>query len=333
MRWVAVLLLLAGCARPVKDEGLDLLVIAPHPDDEVLFAGGVLERAVKSGQKVAVIIVTNGDYTCERDGYLREAESIGALKSLGVSEKDVHFLGYPDGALSKLGVLPLGAMEHRDANGQCIARTGTYADRGAGRLDEHTRRTGKPGEWTSTELTGDLVALLTRLKPREVYVVHGIDDHPDHAMTYVYFRRALDRLSWAPSVVHRGVVHAGRCWPSDCETLFTPDLPVPPLPGPLATYAPDERFPADAQHKLAAIAFYTSQAGTRPRTDWLSSFARKEEVFFTERYVREGSRWVQAGSTATNENERVLHRGAFDELNVWGSEGFLGAKVIPRAPE
>ena len=159
MRWVVLLLLLAGCARPVKDEGIDLLVLAPHPDDEVLFAGGVLERAVKSGQKVAVIIVTNGDYTCERDGYLREAESIGALKSLGVSEKDVHFLGYPDGALSKLGVLPLGAMEHRDANGQCIARTGTYADRGAGRLDEHTRRTGKPGEWMMNSRSKPVLAL------------------------------------------------------------------------------------------------------------------------------------------------------------------------------
>lgn len=335
MRWLlSGLLSLMACTHRVAGAGeeVDLLVIAPHPDDEVLLAAGAMQRAVKAGKHVAVIIVTNGDFTCERDGYLREAESIAALKSLGVVEADVHFLGYPDGALAKLGQVPLDPMEHRDATGQCVARTGTYADRGAGRLDEHTRRTGAPAEWTSSALTGDLAALLQRLKPHEVYVVHGIDDHPDHAMTYVYFRRALDQVDVAPAVVHRGVVHAGRCWPSDCATWFTPDARMPPLPPPLEAYTPDERRVIDAQKKLAAIGFYTSQAGTQPKLDWLASFARREEVFFTERYVRAGQRWVQAGSIAKSDNERSLQRDGFEELNVWGPDGFARDEVRASAP-
>ncbi len=325
---VVTFALLSACARPVPTiDRLDVLVVAPHPDDEVLLAGGVMERAVKAGQRVAVIIVTNGDYTCERDGYLREAESIAALKTLGVSEENVHFLGYPDGALAKLSAEPLPPMEHRDATGQCIARTGTYADRGAGRLDEHTRRTGQPAEWTSTALVGDLVALLTRLSPHEVYLAHALDDHPDHAMTYVYFRRALDQVPVAPARVHRGVVHAGPCWPSDCAHYFTPDAPLPPLPKSLAAYTPDERLTADAQRKLTAIGKYTSQAGTQPRLDWLSSFARREEAFFTERYVREGPRWVQEGSRAISPTERVKAMGSFEEWNQWGPEGFAAAGV------
>lgn len=260
-----------------------MLVIAPHPDDEVLLAAGVMARAIREGRQVAVIIVTNGDYSCERDGYLREAESIAALKTLGVAESDVHFLGYPDGALSKLNATPHAPMEHRDATGQCVARTGTYADRGAGRLDEHTKRTGAPAEWTDEALIGDLEALLTRLAPREVYLPHVRDQHPDHSMTYTFFRRALDRLATAPAVVHRGVVHSGECWPSDCVKYFTPELPTPALP----FEGPSERLPVDSLRKLEAIQKYTSQL-----SPWLTSFARKDELFFPEKYAREEGRWV-----------------------------------------
>lgn len=285
-RWYLIsLFVLIACVRHGERSAVDVLVIAPHPDDEVLLAGGVMDRAVREGRRVAVIIVTNGDYSCERDGYLREAESVAALKLLGVTE--VHFLGYPDGALSKLTEVPHAPMEHRDATGQCVARTGTWADRGAGRLDEHTSRTGMPADWTSEALIGDLEALLTRLEPNEVYLPHAIDEHPDHAMTYAYFRRALDRVKTAP-IVHRGVVHVGECWPSDCVTYFTPELPTPLMPGKYATMIPDERVPIDAQRKLAAINLYRSQL-----SPWLTSFARKDEVFFLETYERKDGHWVE----------------------------------------
>ena len=329
--WWGGLLLLTlatGCPRPTpRADTVDLLVIAPHPDDEVLLAGGQLAQAVAAGKTVAVIVVTNGDYTCERDGYRREAESVAGLASLGVPEQAVHFLGYPDGALQHLGAAPLPPMERREPDGQCVARTGTYADRGAGRLDEHTRRTGAPGAWNAEALTGDLAALLTRLAPREVVLPHAIDEHPDHAATYVYFRRALDTVSTAPTLVHRGIVHAGRCWPSTCERYFTPRVPVPPLPSPFEAYAPDERRPVDAQQKFDAITSHLSQTGADAKANWLASFARSEEVFFSERYVREGSRWVQAGSVAEGANRRVRQIGAYVEWDEWGATGFLKAGV------
>jgi LmbE family N-acetylglucosaminyl deacetylase len=307
----------------VRPEGVDVLVIAPHPDDEVLLAAGVMRAAVEAGQRVHVVLMTNGDYSCERDGYQREAESVAAVKLLGVKEEDVHFLGYPDGALEKLGPEPLPPMDHRDATGACIARTGTYADRAAGRLDEHTARTGAPAEWTADNLVGDLEALLRKLAPRHVYLPHGIDDHPDHAMTYVYFRRALDRLDTLPPLVHRGLVHAGECWPSDCVSYLAPDRPMPPLPSPLEGYAPTERVEVDPKLKLAAIQRYASQV-----SPWLTSFARPDEVFWTERYVRDGTRWVAEGSRTVE--GRVVTRGrGYDEVTRWGVEGFAGLEVVP----
>src|SRR5262249_1535632 len=38
-----------------------LLVIAPHPDDEVLGAGGLMQRVNEAGGQVRVVYLTNGD--------------------------------------------------------------------------------------------------------------------------------------------------------------------------------------------------------------------------------------------------------------------------------
>ena len=96
-----------SAAPPPKEPQRDLVVVAPHPDDETLIAAGILEAAGAHGGRVAVIVVTNGDFTCERDGHVRQGETVAALAKLGVAEEDIHFLGYPDGWLAELGDEPL----------------------------------------------------------------------------------------------------------------------------------------------------------------------------------------------------------------------------------
>jgi LmbE family N-acetylglucosaminyl deacetylase len=307
--WAAAVCGLLSCALVQKPTAqpryeVEVLVIAPHPDDEALLAAGVMQRAIAKGQRVAVIVMTNGDSTCERNGYVRERETVNALRRVGVPERDVHFLGYPDGALSLLGPTPLPVAERRDEAGQCVKATGTYGVGGANGQDEHTARTGKPGEYTADALIGDLASLLTRLRPRHVYVTHGIDAHPDHAATYAFFRRALDRSDIAAPLVHRGIVHAGPCWPGDCEVPFQPSEGVPALPAPLERFVPRERLPVDPSFKLEVISDYPSQTGSVPRTDWLASFARREEVFYPETLVRAKSgRWVRGPAPGQGESQ------------------------------
>ncbi|MBL9037225.1 MAG: PIG-L family deacetylase, partial [Archangium sp.] len=302
----------AACGRglvPVSNERVQVLVIAPHPDDEVLLAAGVLQQAVARRQRVAVVVVTNGDLTCERDGALRQTETVAALARLGVEERDVHFLGYPDGYLSALGTEPLPPLERRAPDGRCVKATGTWATRGAGAVDVHTARTGRPGAYLAESLTGDLAALLSRLRPREVYLPHGIDQHPDHAATYAYFRRALERLQLPPLDVFRAVIHAtDACWPGACEAPMQLDAGIPPLPAPLGGYAARARRPIDAQHKLEAISEFRSQFERPLKAEWLSAFARPEEVFFPERLARSPSgRWLRE---PTSEH-------AVRELEIW----------------
>jgi len=38
------------------------MVVAPHPDDEVLGAGGLIQQAVAAGAEVRIVYLTNGDH-------------------------------------------------------------------------------------------------------------------------------------------------------------------------------------------------------------------------------------------------------------------------------
>src|SRR5262245_59954350 len=93
-----------------------LLVVAPHPDDAVLGAGGLIQRVLHRQGAVRVIVVTSGDGFVpgvalethkahpQADDFrayarLREREAIRGLGVLGVGRNDIDFLGFPDRGL------------------------------------------------------------------------------------------------------------------------------------------------------------------------------------------------------------------------------------------
>jgi LmbE family N-acetylglucosaminyl deacetylase len=82
-----------------------VLVIAAHPDDEVLGAGGTIARYVREGAFVSILIVTEGCST-QYPGVVemverKQREALEAARILGVT--DVRFGGLPD---MKLDTLP-----------------------------------------------------------------------------------------------------------------------------------------------------------------------------------------------------------------------------------
>ena len=87
-------------------EVVTVLVVAPHPDDEVLGCGGSICVHVADGRRVAVAYLTFGEngspvHPPEVMGPIREAEAREAMRVLGVSEADIHFLRFPDGRLNE----------------------------------------------------------------------------------------------------------------------------------------------------------------------------------------------------------------------------------------
>src|SRR5262245_47079726 len=52
-----------GDVVPLAIEDTDrILILAPHPDDEILGCGGIIQRAVARKQPLRVVFLTNGDF-------------------------------------------------------------------------------------------------------------------------------------------------------------------------------------------------------------------------------------------------------------------------------
>ncbi len=84
---------------------MNVLVIAAHPDDELLGVGGTLRKHVLAGDRVTAVVVSEGassryeagaDNVLQRDGR-RAAERLGLA--------DLRFLGLPDQRLETLPIL------------------------------------------------------------------------------------------------------------------------------------------------------------------------------------------------------------------------------------
>jgi LmbE family N-acetylglucosaminyl deacetylase len=87
-----------------------MLVVAAHPDDEVLGCGGYIAARVRSGDEVAVMFVSDG--VTSREGNLGASEiairrqaAMSAAKVLGV--KDVLFGDFPDNKLDSVPILEI----------------------------------------------------------------------------------------------------------------------------------------------------------------------------------------------------------------------------------
>ena len=85
-----------------------LVVVAPHPDDEVLAAGGLIRQAVSERRRVRVIGVTDGGashpgsalWPPDRLVRQRRRERLQALEILGLDEGSIQELGLPDGGIT-----------------------------------------------------------------------------------------------------------------------------------------------------------------------------------------------------------------------------------------
>ncbi len=82
-----------------------LVVVAPHPDDEVLGAGGLIQQALRDGVLVEVVSVTDGEASHPNShmvrgtdlARIRRRESQEALRRLGWENPTLTPLGLPDG--------------------------------------------------------------------------------------------------------------------------------------------------------------------------------------------------------------------------------------------
>ena len=178
---------------------LRLLVFAPHPDDETLAAGGLIQRVLATGGQVRVVFVTNGDgyvdgvrrevrrqHTSKTDfieyGERRHNEALQALTRLGVATSEGLFLGFPDDGIDDLWA------------GHWSARkpyTSPYTrfDRPA-----YKESLSRQVEYAGTDLENEITRTLRDFRPDWVLLPDPRDRHPDHCTTGVFVLDALRQL-------------------------------------------------------------------------------------------------------------------------------------------
>lgn len=102
--------------------GSRLVVVAPHPDDEILACGGLLATAIQQRVEVRVIAVTDGEAShgggLAKLGARRVQESAAGLRVLGADPDCVSRLALPDGTV----------VQHRDTLAHTLQSLLTASD-------------------------------------------------------------------------------------------------------------------------------------------------------------------------------------------------------------
>lgn len=274
---------------PAPAQGRRLLILAPHCDDETLGLGATIADARRRGVPVTVAFLTNGDGFRVAAGRelnevqvgptdfiefaeRRQHEALRALGELGVPEKDVVFLGYPDRGLHPMW------ERHRDSGS--LFRSGFTGHTHSPYPRCFTRRTPYCGDSVLT----DIERLLKDVRPTDLYVTHPADDHPDHSAAAAFAQAALGSLRaepadlpWAGKVrTHYYIVHRGD-WP--LPQGLHPDRPLAPPPGLASSDTLWSAYVPTDQARVAkarALDRYASQMRVSRR--FLTSFLRSNEL-------------------------------------------------------
>ncbi len=266
---LALAALLAGCRRGCPPGGQafrrppafdgSVLVLAPHPDDEVLGAAGVMAETLRHGGRAAVIVATDGALGAKRErgprlAATRQGETRRAMGRLGLGPGDVGFLGYADGGLA-------------------VA------------WDEQWRAARRDaGEVSATELVDALRGEIRSRAPRAVVLPMPLDRHPDHAALGRFAMLAVlgDSPPTGGPELLAYLVHGGPGWPAH----HGDGCGVMPRPQGCSGEYPWLSFPLDAGTQAleaALIREYRSQLGHGPD---LLRFATANELLTSGVVVR-----------------------------------------------
>lgn len=153
-----------------------LLVVAPHPDDETIATGVLIQQVRAAGGEVHILLLTAGDNNPwpqrwlerrlligdddrRRWGHRRYAELQQALQALDVPVTAVHSLAWPD----------MGVTGHLLASGGMAV--------------------------------AELAALMAQCRPNLIALPALDDRHPDHGSAHVLLRLALAGQADAPRLL------------------------------------------------------------------------------------------------------------------------------------
>jgi LmbE family N-acetylglucosaminyl deacetylase len=176
------------------------MVFSPHPDDETLAAGGLIQRVLGLEGAVKVVFMTSGDgypegveketgiaHPTAQDyrnyGKARKKEARQALRILGMKNQDVVFLNFPNGGLRNL------LRQHWSDRFPYFRSPFTLEDR------PQPDDTLLPNvEFTGEDVKREIEKLLGDFRPTLIAVADSRDRRSDHCATYFFVTKSLKAL-------------------------------------------------------------------------------------------------------------------------------------------
>lgn len=284
-----LLLIPAGVGAQPRDQPLTLksqdriLVLSPHPDDDILGCGGVIQSAVAAKLPVKVVYLTNGDNyewaflaykkhpvlrpsSVRAMGLVRHGEAITGEQVLGVTPENLVFLGYPDWGTERIWLEHWGAKQPPFLSMLTRVRQVPY---------ENAFRPGAP--YKGEAILADLERIMRDFKPTKIFVSHPGDAHRDHRSFFLFAQVALwnVRAKVRPEVFPF-LIHHPR-WPSPRGLIKDRELT---LPGRLEdfTWSSHSLTSDQVETKISALRAHRTQLSKDH--EYLYSFMAINELFF-----------------------------------------------------
>jgi LmbE family N-acetylglucosaminyl deacetylase len=263
-----------------------LLVISPHPDDEMLAGGGLIQHVLEAGGQVEVVMVTNGDgqyfapllingriHSYPADyiamGQRRQKETLKALSEIGLKADQVIFLGYPD--------RQIWAMWNGDWQQKKLIRAPyTHSTR-----SPYVNTYARQSEYLGSDLYHDLTSILEHFQPEVILLPHPEDTNSDHNAVSDFARFAiagfLDSSEQQPPMILTYLIHY-EAYPvprgNNTSKVLLPPAPLADGGADWFSYSLTEQ---ERSNKRDALRAYFSQLRLMP--NYLKSFARANEIF------------------------------------------------------
>jgi len=95
---------------PLTDirEYRSILIVSPHPDDEIIGIGGYLMKTIEDGGRICIVYLTDGEKSLENVlpsvvASQRLALTQSVLSRLGLTESQARWMHLPDGSIPRSG--------------------------------------------------------------------------------------------------------------------------------------------------------------------------------------------------------------------------------------
>ncbi|RHL48116.1 PIG-L family deacetylase [Eubacterium ventriosum] len=148
-----------------------ILVIVPHPDDEINLAGALIASANNIAESIHIAVMTNGDYYGMYSRRLMEVD--GSIRKLGIVSENLIYLGYPEADFASAdfeggkNIISYRGLKH------------TYALKE--KPEYHWLKTGEHALINYKNIKSDIEALISDIQP-DIIVYNGNDKHEAHIL-------------------------------------------------------------------------------------------------------------------------------------------------------